>query len=128
MPPASLSTFAVINPGPTTAKMSRIRVFQLLSHLIGHAHTVFQPDFCRINENRKEGQQLPERISSRHKKAPAFSFEKAGAAGLEDQFRADLKLPGIEGSTRYTHLPAGSGDAITKVLRLRAYEIGRAID
>src|SRR6059036_1657933 len=27
MPPASLSTFAVINPSPTTAKKSRIRVF-----------------------------------------------------------------------------------------------------
>src|ERR1700716_265640 len=30
MPPASLSTFAVINPGPTTAKKSRIRIFQCL--------------------------------------------------------------------------------------------------
>ena len=30
MPPASLSTFAVINPGPTTAKKSRIRIFQRL--------------------------------------------------------------------------------------------------
>src|ERR1700730_7322354 len=30
MPPASLSTFAVMNPGPTTAKKSRIRIFQRL--------------------------------------------------------------------------------------------------
>src|SRR5579864_4791106 len=34
MPPASLSTFAVMNPGPTTAKNSRIRVFQLLKNLM----------------------------------------------------------------------------------------------
>src|SRR6266478_2643656 len=30
MPPASLSTFAVMKPGPTTAKSSRIRTFQFL--------------------------------------------------------------------------------------------------
>src|SRR4029077_13401522 len=30
MPPASLSTFAVMNPGPTTAKKSRNRIFQRL--------------------------------------------------------------------------------------------------
>src|SRR5215472_11575385 len=38
MPLASLSTFAVMNPGPTTAKISRIRIFQRLSHSIGHVH------------------------------------------------------------------------------------------
>src|SRR6516225_259258 len=38
MPPASLSTFAVMNPGPTTAKISRIRVFQDFSQFIGHVH------------------------------------------------------------------------------------------
>src|SRR5215472_17068607 len=32
MPPASLSTFAVMNPGPTTAKNSTIRVFQRLQN------------------------------------------------------------------------------------------------
>src|SRR5579859_2444797 len=62
------------------------------------------------------------------KKPPYFRLENAGAADLEDQFRAYLKLPGVEGGARYTHLPAGSGDAITKVLRLRANEIGSAID
>jgi hypothetical protein len=34
MPLASLSTFAVMKPGPTTAKNSSIRIFQLLSNLI----------------------------------------------------------------------------------------------
>src|SRR5215469_7510666 len=34
MPPASLSTFAVMNPGPTTARNSRIRVFQSLRNLM----------------------------------------------------------------------------------------------
>src|SRR6266480_5639249 len=38
MPPASLSTFAVMNPGPTTAKNSRIRVFQRLRNLMGTVH------------------------------------------------------------------------------------------
>src|SRR5215467_2338661 len=41
MPPASLSTFAVMNPGPTTAKISRIRVFQDFSQFIGHVHRGF---------------------------------------------------------------------------------------
>ncbi len=35
MPPASLSTFAVMIPGPTTAKNSRIRIFQRFRNLIG---------------------------------------------------------------------------------------------
>src|SRR5947209_11774813 len=38
MPPASLSTFAVMNPGPTTAKNSRIRLFQRLRKLMRAVH------------------------------------------------------------------------------------------
>src|SRR5947207_14663777 len=39
MPLASLSTFAVMKPGPTTAKNSRKRVFQRLSNFMGrHKH------------------------------------------------------------------------------------------
>src|SRR5262245_61350227 len=38
MPPASLSTFAVMKPGPTTAKNSRIRFFQRLRNLIRAVH------------------------------------------------------------------------------------------
>src|ERR1700678_1303964 len=34
MPPASLSTFAVIIPGPTTAKNSRVRPFQRLPNFM----------------------------------------------------------------------------------------------
>src|SRR4029077_11068893 len=38
MPPASLSTFAVMNPGPTTAKKSRIRIFQRLKKFMCTFH------------------------------------------------------------------------------------------
>src|ERR1700722_15886759 len=38
MPPASLSTFAVIKPGPTTAKKSRIRIFQRLKYFMRRFH------------------------------------------------------------------------------------------
>src|ERR1700722_2996479 len=38
MPPASLSTFAVMNPGPTTAKNSRIRIFQLFRNFMRTFH------------------------------------------------------------------------------------------
>src|SRR5882762_11995265 len=38
MPPASLSTFAVMNPGPTTARNNRIRVFQLLKNFMRAFH------------------------------------------------------------------------------------------
>src|SRR5215475_13972465 len=54
MPPASLSTFAVINPGPTTARNSRIRVFQRLRNLMVtfHKHGSNQrPD--RINADQQ---------------------------------------------------------------------------
>lgn len=54
MPPASLSTFAVMKPGPTTARNSRIRVFQRLKNLMGtfHRHGSNQrPD--RINADRQ---------------------------------------------------------------------------
>src|SRR5271154_5356425 len=38
MPPASLSTFAVMKPGPTTAKNTRSRTFQLLRNLMRTGH------------------------------------------------------------------------------------------
>src|SRR5258705_7558494 len=38
MPPASLSTFAVIKPGPTTEKNSRIWVFQRLRNCMRAVH------------------------------------------------------------------------------------------
>src|SRR5712692_2254014 len=50
MPLASLSTFAVMNPGPTTAKKIRIRVFQRLRNLIGtvrgHKRETTDQDKC----------------------------------------------------------------------------------
>src|SRR5438874_1999433 len=49
MPLASLSTFAVMNPGPTTAKNSRIRVFQRLRNLIGAVHRSTHQRPLRIN-------------------------------------------------------------------------------
>src|SRR5256885_8451078 len=36
MPPASLSTFAVIKPGPTTARINRIRVFERFRNFMGN--------------------------------------------------------------------------------------------
>src|SRR5437879_13006004 len=51
MQPASLSTFAVMNPGPTTAKNSRIRVFQRLRNLMGavqkHGSSTTRQNKCR---------------------------------------------------------------------------------
>src|SRR5579859_4457123 len=61
MPPASLSTLAVMNPGPTTAKNSRIRVFQRLRNLMStfRRHNLEQSNSQRrhrINVRRDSGQ------------------------------------------------------------------------
>src|SRR5947209_842715 len=60
MPPASLSTFAVIKPGPMTASRSRVRVFQCLSHFIGRIHRELN-HAGRINPELRERQQPEQR-------------------------------------------------------------------
>src|SRR5438045_9599579 len=84
MPPASLSTFAVIIPGPTTARTRSARVFQRLRNFIGtfrthkklmrririNAEDKFWPDETRGNAgktNRKHGQECPPYANSTHK-------------------------------------------------------------
>src|ERR1700730_77899 len=67
MPPASLLTFAVINPGPTTAKKSRIRIFQRLKK------------FMRTFRRHKDETQ-PRTATRNVKKRPIFVLisERAG--------------------------------------------------
>src|SRR5208282_5126835 len=46
MPPASLSTLAVIIPGPTTARNSRVRPFQRFRSLMRAFHKHIAEDEC----------------------------------------------------------------------------------
>src|SRR3954451_1942707 len=75
MSPASLSTFAVINPGPTTAKKSRIRVFQRLMKLIG----TFRRHRDETNQMQSTSQnKCPQRISTNKKHLGNFSVVRTG--------------------------------------------------
>src|ERR1700722_13286255 len=66
MPPASLSTFAVMNPGPTTARKSRIRVFERLKNVMGNLRAHMDGTDSgykrrhRINAVRESGQRKSE--------------------------------------------------------------------
>jgi hypothetical protein len=59
MPPASLSTLAVMNPGPTTAKNSTIWVFQRLRNFISGAFRIATAVKRRFRINaRRESEQV----------------------------------------------------------------------
>src|SRR4051812_43524365 len=87
MPPASLSTFAVMNPGPTTAKNSRIRIFQRLRNLMRPFRRHRDGAACsyqrrhRINAGRKNGQTKSAKEPNHLLAAKADSRLKSGEAG-----------------------------------------------
>src|SRR5579862_2853130 len=86
MPPASLSTLAVINPGPTTAKNSRIRVFQLLRNLMG---TFRRHNLKGLNSQRRH------RINARRD-----SGQTKSASKINKWYRKALKHEGHEVTRR----------------------------
>src|ERR1700719_1854382 len=110
MPPASLSTFAVMNPGPTTAKKSRIRIFQRLKKFMctfhGHKDETQtreleqRPIFVLMRE--KAGTQSRTRINAPHaseqtKSAKSVNGKKKSNSGALTQLKAGGSLtPSLE--------------------------------
>src|SRR5579864_5792626 len=77
MPPASLSTLAVMKPGPTTAKNSRMRVFQRLRNLMRAFRRHRDGTVARATtEQNKRSERM-----GQQKKAESNRFEPWSSAG-----------------------------------------------
>src|SRR5664279_6530748 len=103
MPPASLSTLAVIKPGPTTAKNSRIRTFQLFRNFMRAGHGAIK--LAKQNDQNKCIKRCLDRRICKTKKVFAGNCEGAsdivetGASAVSTARRTTTTA-----SVSYTHL------------------------